>query len=437
MMDKLEAFLNRFIGPLAQKLSESDHIQAMAEGFMRTGPITFGVFLFAVLGNLPIDALTNFLTSTGLKSSLDAVYNAGLNILSLYVSFTIAYSYAKRKNENAVSSGLLSLMSFLIIIPQVVAGAEGDVTAFSLDYLGGNGVLAALVISLVVSSLYCALAKHGLKFKMPDGVPPMVADSLEPMFIAMIIAVLAFGIRVGFSLTPYGNFVDFFQNVIGNALTGFALNVPFMIVLVFLANLIWFFGIHPNTLYSPVIPMMLIMATTNIADFQAGNELTYLAPALAYYFAGLGGSGNTLGLSFAMLTAKSKRYKQMTKIGLIPNLFNINEPLIFGMPVMLNPVFFIPMVINCIIMGLVGVGLATIFPFAYNPTVALLPFAVPFFLRTFIGGGVTMTVIACVCVAISALVYFPFFKIADRRACEEEAAAELEAAAAEKGASNE
>ena len=372
-----------------------------------------------------------------IRANLDAVYNAGLNILSLYVSFTIAYSYAKRKNENAVSSGLLSLMSFLIIIPQVVAGAEGDVTAFSLDYLGGNGVLAALVISLVVSSLYCALAKHGLKFKMPDGVPPMVADSLEPMFIAMIIAVLAFGIRVGFSLTPYGNFVDFFQNVIGNALTGFALNVPFMIVLVFLANLIWFFGIHPNTLYSPVIPMMLIMATTNIADFQAGNELTYLAPALAYYFAGLGGSGNTLGLSFAMLTAKSKRYKQMTKIGLIPNLFNINEPLIFGMPVMLNPVFFIPMVINCIIMGLVGVGLATIFPFAYNPTVALLPFAVPFFLRTFIGGGVTMTVIACVCVAISALVYFPFFKIADRRACEEEAAAELEAAAAEKGASNE
>ncbi len=429
-MKKIEAFLNRFIAPVAKVLGESDLIQAIAEGFMRTAPITFGVFLFAILGNLPIDALNAFLDSTGLKGSIDAVFNAGMNVLALYASFTIAYSYAKRKGENAVSAGLLSMMSFLVIIPQAVSGADGDVQAFAFDYLGGNGLLAALIVALLVSVVFCFLSKHGLKFKMPEGVPPMVVSSLEPMFVAMVIALMALGIRYGFSLTPFGNFVTFFQTVIGGALTQFTLSVPFMFAIVFLANVLWFFGIHPNTIYSPVVPMMLLLATTNITDFAAGQPLTYLAPALAYYFAGLGGNGNTLGLAFCMLTSKSKRYKQMAKIGFIPNLFNINEPLIFGMPVMLNPIFFIPMTCSCLVMGLVGLGLSELFSFAYNPSVALLPFAVPYFVRTLIGGGVTMVAISTICIAISAVMYYPFFRIADRKACEEEAAAEAESQAA-------
>ena len=432
MMEKIEAFLNRFIAPIAKVLGENDFVQAVAEGFMRTAPITFGVFLFAVIGNLPIESLNAFLESSGLKESITAVFNAGMNVLALYASFTIAYSYAKRKKENAVSAGLLSMMSFLVVIPQKVAGVEGDIQAFSFDFLGGNGLLAALIVALLVSSVFCALSKRGLKFNMPEGVPPMVSSSLEPMFIAMVIALLALGIRFGFSLIPFGDFVTFFQTAIGGALTKFTLSVPFMIAIVFFANVLWFFGIHPNTIYSPVVPMMLLLATTNITDFAAGNPLTYLAPALAYYFAGLGGNGNTLGLALCMLTSKSKRYKQMTKIGFIPNIFNINEPLIFGMPVMLNPIFFIPMTCSCVIMGLVGLGLSELTPFAYNPSVALLPFAVPFFVRTLIGGGLTMVAISVACVLVSAVMYYPFFRIADKKACEEEAAAkavELEAAA--------
>lgn len=172
MMEKIEAFLNRFIAPIAKVLGENDFVQAVAEGFMRTAPITFGVFLFAVIGNLPIESLNAFLESSGLKESITAVFNAGMNVLALYASFTIAYSYAKRKKENAVSAGLLSMMSFLVVIPQKVAGVEGDIQAFSFDFLGGNGLLAALIVALLVSSVFCALSKRGLKFNMPEGVPP-------------------------------------------------------------------------------------------------------------------------------------------------------------------------------------------------------------------------------------------------------------------------
>lgn len=434
MMERLEAFLNRFIGPVAQKLSESDNIQSIAEGFMRASPITFGVFLFAIIGNFPVTAFTDWLTAIGLKSSFDAVMNAGLNILALYVSFTVAFSFAKRKGDNEVACGLLSLLSFLIIVPQTVAGTEGDVTAFSIAYLGGNGILAALIVALLIANIFHVLSKRGLKFNMPEGVPPMVSESLEPMFMAMIISCIAFCIQAGFSYTPFGNFVDFFQVVIGGVLTNFVLSVPFIIGLVFIANLIWFFGIHPNTVYSPFTAMAMVLVVTNMSDFAAGKPLTYLTVSLVYFFAGFGGNGNTLGLCFSMFSAKSERYKKMLKISLIPNLFNINEPLIFGMPVMLNPIFFIPMTCSCVIMGILGYFAIEIFPFVYNPSVSLIPFTCPFFVKALLGGGITMLVISLVLLAVNTLIYFPFFKIADQKACDEEAAAEAaEAEAVLKG----
>ena len=439
MMEKIEAFLNRFIAPVANKMSNSDLLQAIAEGFMRTGPITFGVFIFAILSNIPVGGYNEWIAAVGLKPQFDAVMNAGLNILSLYVSFTIAYAYAKRKKTNPMSAGLLSLMSFLIIIPQTVAGKDGDVTAFNLNYLGGNGVLCALVIALCVSGLFVFLSKKNLTFKMPAGVPPMVSESLEPMFIAMIISALAFCLRFGFAMTPFGNFIDFFQQTIGGVLTGIGLSVPMIIGLVFVANVIWFFGIHPNTVYSAFTPLAMILMMTNIQDYAAGQPMTYFVPSMVYLFAGFGGNGNTLGLCLSMFTAKSERYKKMFKLSFVPNLFNINEPLIFGMPVMMNPTFFIPMTCSCLVMGILGYFAATLIPFAWNPSMSLLPFTVPFFVKAVLGnGGVTVLLIMLGLLVVNTLIYFPFFKMADKQALEEEqaakAAAEADAATEKIGA---
>lgn len=422
-MKKLEMLLDRFIGPIAQKMSDSDTIQAVAEGFMRTGPITFGIALFAILGNLPIDSYTTWLNEVGLKVHFDAVLNASMNIIALYVVFSVGYCFAKRKNQGAIACGFLSLLSFLIIMPQTVVGKEGDVTAFAIKYLGGSGILVGLIIALLVGYIYVFLCKKGLSFKMPEGVPPMVSESLSPMFIAMIIVTIAFLIRVGFAFTPYINAFDFFEQTIGGVILKFGLSVPTIFLLYFVANLLWFFGIHPNTVYGPFTPLAMTIMMTNIADLQAGNPITYATLSLVSIFAAFGGNGNTLGLCISMLTAKSQRYKKMLKLAFLPNIFNINEPLIFGMPVMLNPIFFIPMVFTNVVLGLLGLFATTIFEFAYNPTMALLPWTTPIFVRALLAGGISLLIMILILLVVNTVMYYPFFRIADKKAVEEERAA--------------
>ena len=422
-MEKLEKFLRKFIAPVANFMSNNDTIQSVAEGFMRTGPITFGVCLFIILGNLPFTGYTNWLTSIGLKEHLDAVQNASLNLLGLYISFTVAYSFAKRKNDNAISSGLLAVLSFLIVIPQTVKGAEGSITAFNIEYFSGTGILVALILSTLVANLYHYLSGKGLKFNMPQGVPPMVSESFEPIFISMIVVLAAFLIRVGFGYTPYGNLISFFDKTIGAFIIKIGLSLPTIFLIYFLANLLWFFGIHPNTIYSAFVPLQMTLVLTNIADVQAGRPMTYLTLTLVSMFASFGGNGNTIGLCLAMFTAKSKRYKNMLKLSFIPNLFNINEPLIFGMPIMLNPIFFIPMVFCNVVMGLIGLVATKLFTFTYNPAMSLLPWTTPFFVKAFLAGGVSLLLMVLFLLAVNTLMYYPFFKIADNKAYEEEQAA--------------
>lgn len=421
-MKKLELLLQKFIGPIAKVMSENDTIQSVAEGFMRTGPVTFGVCIFVILGNLPFTGYTEWLMNIGLKVHFDAISNASLNILGLYISFSVAYCFAKRKGNNALSCGILSLLSFLIIIPQTVAGAEGDVTAFNVTYLSGTGILVALILALIVGHLFHFLSSKGLKFSMPDGVPPMVSESFEPIFISMIIVALAFFIRVGFGYTPFNNFLSFFDQTIGAFIIKIGLSLPTIFLLYFVANLLWFFGIHPNTVYSAFVPLQMTLIMTNMADLQAGRPLTYLTITLVSMFASFGGNGNTIGLCLSMFTAKSERYKKMLKLAFIPNLFNINEPLIFGMPVMLNPVFFIPMVFCNLVMGFIGLFATQVFSFTYNPAMSLLPWTTPFFIKAFLAGGISLLVMILILLVVNTIMYYPFFKIADKKACEEEQA---------------
>lgn len=230
-MKKLEEFLQRFIGPIAQKMSNNDVIQSVAEGFMRTGPVTFGVCIFVILGNLPIDGYSDWLTSVGLKAHFDAISNASLNVLALYISFTVAYAFAKRKGDNPLSCGVLSLLSFLLIIPQTVEGKDGVINAFNVTYLSGTGILVALIFAIITGYMFHFLSSKGLKFKMPEGVPPMVSESFEPIFVSMIIVAFAFLVRVGFGYTPYGSFVNFFDQTIGAFIIKIGLSLPTIFLL--------------------------------------------------------------------------------------------------------------------------------------------------------------------------------------------------------------
>lgn len=424
--EKFENMLSKFVMPIADKVNNNKMLSAVAEGFVRTTPIILGVAVFAIIGNLPIPGWVEWLTANQLKSHFDAALGASTSVISLYVVFSIAYAYSKKNDVNAISGGLIALASFILITPQMVTVGEESVGAISINYIDSNGLVVGLIVSLFVGALYVALTKKGMVFKMPESVPPMVSESLGPVFVAIIIFGIMFAIRIGFSLTPFQTAFDFIQTIITKPLLSIGLSAPAIIFFYALGNLFWFFGIHPNVVYGPINPLLTTMVLANIDAFQKGQSLPYLVPAIVLGCVFIGGSANTLGLLACMVKAKSKRYRSILKLSIVPNIFNINEPVIFGTPTMLNPIFFVPMILSCILMGIAGWILASVLPMTYNPLMALLPWTTPCFILFFLVSGIPGLIILAVCLVINILVYFLFFKVADKQACEEERREELQ-----------
>lgn len=426
MFEKLEKFLIKFIEPMSVKLNNNKAISSITEGFIRTSPITLGIALFAILKGIPVTAWTNYLTTSGLGAHLDAIILASTGLMSLYVSFSIAFCYARKLGSDGFTSGFLSLMTFFILMPQSVEGVDGPINALSTGYLGGDTLFVALIISLVVTKLVHVLTKKGFVFKMSDTVPPMVSESLGSVFIATIIVGIALALRIGFAATDFGNCFEAVKQIIAGPILKLGATIPSIIFLLTLSNLVWFFGIHPNTIQSPMTPLAMTIMVANLTAYTNGDPLPYATLSICSLCCAVGGNGNTLGLVANLFLAKSRKLKDILKISSIPNLFNINEPLIFGLPIMMNPVFFIPFILSAPLMGLTGYLMQQILPVVYNPSSALLPWMTPFFVKAFIGGGINLIIIVLTALAVNIVLFYPFVKMADKKALQEEAELERE-----------
>ena len=403
-MEGLTNWMQEHIAPLATKLGQNKYIQAISGGMMHTMPLTLGVALIAILINLPIPGVSDFLASSGLTAAGNEVIGATMSLLAIYVSF-------------------------LILVPSTIdMGEAGTITAFKSNYLGSDGIFVAIFLSILVAMAYGWLTRKNIKVTLPDSVPPMVSDSLSPVFTAMIIFFVVYLVKWGFTFTPWGNIFDFIMQNVGTPLMKLGAT-PWSVIIVYtVGNIFWFFGIHPNAVMGIFYPMMLLPALmANQQAYLNGEPLPFLMFALIGSCCYFGGQGNTIGLCFDMFTAKSEKFKAMRNLMTIPNIFNINEPVIFGVPVMLNPVFFIPMVLSSIVPGLIGLALCTILPIPYNPTIQL-PWAMPMFIAALLTGGPLYMGVVLICMAVSAVLYYPFFKIADKQAYEEEQALAAEQA---------
>src|SRR5699024_9235845 len=187
-----------------------------------------------------------------------------------------------------------------------------------------------------------------------------------------------------------------------------------IIIIMFILSFLWFFGIHNAVLQGPLGIVTLTMVSSNIDAYQQGKELPYLIPSLVY--GGMFASG-FLGIVVVMMyRAKSTKYKQLAKLSFIPSLFNITEPVMFGTPIILNPLFFIPQILPPIISGFVTWGLVTtILPVHLNPYISLMPWTTPLFIKYPLAGGLNYTIILLICFAITALIWYSFLRVADNQ----------------------
>ncbi len=423
-MGSMQNGLEKVMGPFAQKLSESKIISALTAGMMSSMPITLGVAAFAILGNIPIPFLQEFLTSTGMGKHMLDIVSATTSLLAVYIVPTIAYHYAKNEKENGLTSAVLAIAAFICLQPQTILVGDKSINALQQSYLGSNGIFVGMITAIVIGMAYSALMKKNIKLKLPSSVPPNVSESLSPTFVAMIIFFGVFIVRWLVGLTPYGNIFDLVSDVVAKPVMLFGANPIALILFHCFMNLCWFFGIHPAPIISVYLPVLMAAGTANTEAFLAGTpsaELPFLTFGLLYGFCYIGGTGSTLSLAFAMLSAKSERYKAFSKIAIVPNIFNINEPMIFGVPIMLNPIFFIPMILVSLVGGLMGVIFLEVLKVgdAFNPTISL-PWVMPSFISPFITGGWKLGLAILAVIIVQYFVWLPFFKVADNQALREE-----------------
>ncbi|MBS6796463.1 MAG: PTS sugar transporter subunit IIC [Coprobacillus sp.] len=416
-MDKLE----KILAPFANKLNNNKIIQTISKGIMSLMPILMVGAVGSLLQQIPIGAYQNFIKITGIYSACQIAVNVTTNMLALYATFSIAYTYVKNEGEDGFSGGLLALIAFLIVTPMEVTG-EGwsAITNLPLSWLGAKGLFTAMFVSLIVAYGYCFLIEKNITIKMPDSVPPFVSKSFTGIIPGIIVAVFFGTLSIILEMTPFGNVHQAIYTLIGSPLSAIGGSIWAALLIYLLSGFCWFFGIHGIAVMSTVMPIWIAADSANVAAISAGQA----APNIVTYnwvntVGNIGGAGCTLGLIIlCVFCAKSKRYKEMGKLAIVPSLFGINEPVVFGLPCMLNATLLIPFVFLPVVLIFLSylLTIAGILPVGNGVAAGT---AIPV-VSGLLNGGWRLAVWNVVEAVLSVLAYYPFFRILDKQAVEEE-----------------
>ena len=408
----------------AGKVQNNIIISSITQGMMSTMGVLMVGAIINILVNLPITPWTNFLEKIHLLGPLQDIVNL-LNMVSIFVAFGIGKTIAEKKGAaNPVTAGILALMCLLIVTP--INAIEGTNYVSMMD-LGSAGFLAAMIVGIVSGLLYAKLSQTKLKIKMPDSVPPFVSQSFEDLPGLVVTAVPFILVRVIFSLTPAGSFTSFVNGMIQGPLCAVGNTLGGHLVLLFAACFFWWLGMHGTLLIYPALmvvlyPSLIENITAVSSGQRAPNLLSFMS--LMYIIQCLGGPGCLFGLYVdTALFAKSERYKVQGKLQLVPGLFNVIEPAVYGMPVALNfilllPMILIPLIIYIVLYLLLKAGIV-------GTPIAMASSFLPGVINGFLaGGGIGFGIFIVVACLFSCVAYYPFVKIMDAQQLKIEAGEE-------------
>lgn len=418
ILDKLQNVLI----PFSQKVNENKVLKGISKGFASMLPIVMVGAIFTLLASLNISVYQNFITSTGLKGILSIPAAFTSDMISVYAVFLIAQAEADvigLKDDDATASGIIALMVFLILLPLGVTGVdpETNVTvqvtaAIATGYLGSKGLFTAMIVGILIPRIHNLFVKYNIVIKMPESVPPMIAKSFNAMIPALGIALLACLIKTGVAATSYGTVTDLIYGLLKAPLSVLTASPITYALLLLVCNLMWFFGIHGGMVAGSFRDAMYTEATLeNLAAYTAGTQAPNVLTTGAWLTIGnIGGSACAIGLCLCIaLFAKSSRFKALNKISLPAGLCGISEPMV------LNPILLIPMLIAPTVTLLLGyAAMATgIVPYMIGTSI---PTGTPILFSGFIAyGSWKGVVLQLVLIAVSTLIYYPFFKMCDNQ----------------------
>lgn len=425
MIDKLTLFFDQKLSGPMEKLGRQRHLQAVRNGIVATLPLIIVGSFFLIIAMPPIPQdweLYQFLN--GNAATIMLPYRMTMFIMTIYATFGIGYSLAESYKLDKLTGGILAMIAFLCTItPISVAADAAEVAGVSgwvmpMANLGGGGLFVSIIVSCLAVEVYRLTANSKFKITMPEQVPPAVARSFEALTPTIVVI-------VGMACITYFLGFDWHGAVatVVSPLVKAADSLPSVLLLIFLITGFWSFGIHGVSIIGSLArPLWLQLIDANTAVAATGGTPTAIAAEPFFqWFVWIGGSGCTIGLAILLaFRAKSKYASSLGKTCFLPSCFNINEPVIFGTPIVLNPVLIIPFVFVPMICATVAWIVTSLD--LVNKVVMTAPWTLPGPVGAYLatGGDWRAAVLNVILIAISVVLWYPFFKIYDNNLLKEE-----------------
>ena len=406
--------------PLASKLGNQRHLTAIRDAFLTLLPVNIMGGVFAIIKSPPVTETTTngFLLAWKAFAESNAVlfdwlYSLTLGAMALYICIAVTHFLSKSYKIDTFMPVLFSLVGFLTL---VTAPIELSFMAKSLNfiYIDGKGILPALIIGMGTAELYrIMIQKNFGRIKLPDSVPSSLTEvfaSMVPGMVLILIYSLVYTLfaSMGTSL-PAAIF-----SMMSPAFK-LADSLPSVIFISLLVHFFWFFGLHDAALAGILGPLRDGNLSINASAQLAGEELPHIftTPFYVYYIV-IGGAGAVLGLCLLLAFSKSKQLKVVGRVGFLPSLFGISEPIIFGVPLMLNPLFIVPFMAAPTINAIIAYLLTD--KQIIKSTFSMVSWNMPSVFGAFFA---TMDVKASIMVIgliiLDMLIYYPFFKVYEKQ----------------------
>ncbi|VRA83997.1 lichenan permease iic component (pts system lichenan-specific eiiccomponent) (eiic-lic) [Streptococcus pneumoniae] len=414
----MEKLLQEKLLPVAARLGNNKALVSIRDGITLTIPLLLIGSLLMVIASFPIPGWEKYLGDIGVADYLWKGVDSSFGLLGLVASFGIAYFMARQYKVDGIPAGIVSLSSFITVTPFITGEAgAGMPTAF----MASKGLFVAMILGLINGYIYQWFINHNIQIKMPDGVPPAVSKSFSAIIPGAVTIVGWLIVYATLDKLSLPNLHEIAQGALGGPLGLLGNNVIGLLILIFLNSSFWFVGLHGGNVVNAVMkPLWLANLDANKVAYQTGETLPNIFTSVFMdNFVFIGGGGASIGLVLALgyLAHKkkaSKQLKTLAPITVIPGLFNINEPAMFGVPIVLNILLLVPFILAPMFNLLVAWGAMAsgLVPLTYTDPGWTMPPVISGLLAT---GSISGSLLQIVLIVLDVLLYLPFVIAIEKR----------------------
>lgn len=448
-MDKFNELANRTLVPIATKLGNQRHLAAIRDGMVVAIPLSIlgGVCLIISTPPFTPDTLPDWGFFSDMlmgwynwaqtyKAALQVPYNMTMALMGLFVTFSISYHLAKRYEMSGLNAACVTTAVFLIMSAPSISAVPSSVinegakasdllaqagSYIPTTYLDAKGIFTGILCSIGCVEIMRLLLKKNIRFKLPEGVPPAITSSFDAIIPLFTCVIVFYGASLIIQNLSGELLPSMLMTILAPAVSGLDSLVGICLITI-IAQVFWFFGLHGASITQPIrLPFMQMYLVANITAFSEGNTIVHFftQPFWSYVIT-LGGGGATLGLCILLTRSKSKELKTLGRLSIGPAIFNINEPIIFGLPMVLNPLMMIPFIFVPVVNSIIAYALMTLN--IVGKGVIETPWTTPAPLGAALGCmDVKAGIMVIGLILLDMLLYYPFFKLTEKQKLQEEA----------------